>query len=53
MAPLKSLPDGQRLVLHLLLEDGRSYAEIAELLSIDRAATQGLIEPNPDCPHRR
>src|ERR1039458_264767 len=40
MAPLKSLPDGQRLVLHLLLEDGRSYAEIAELLSIDRAAVR-------------
>jgi DNA-directed RNA polymerase specialized sigma24 family protein len=57
MAPLKSLPDDQRLVLHLLLEDGRSYAEIAELLSIDRAVVRArtlaafdTVGPHPTSP---
>jgi len=40
MTTLKRLSDDQRLMLHLLLEERRSYAEIAELLSIDRAAVR-------------
>jgi Sigma-70, region 4 len=40
MAPLNSLPTDQRLVLHLLLQEHRSYAEIAELLSTTRATVR-------------
>jgi hypothetical protein len=40
MAPLNSLPTDQRLVLHLLLVEHRSYAEIADLLSTTRAAVR-------------
>ena len=40
MAPLDNLPDDQRAVLQLVLQRGRSYDQIAELLSIDRAAVR-------------
>jgi hypothetical protein len=37
MAPVESLPPDQRAVLELVLRRGRTYDEIAQLLSIDRA----------------
>jgi outer membrane biosynthesis protein TonB len=40
MASLDSLPADQRAVLQLVLQRGRSYDEIARLLSIDRAAVR-------------
>ncbi len=40
VAPLDNLPDDQRAVLQLVLQRGRSYDQIAELLSIDRAAVR-------------
>jgi hypothetical protein len=40
MATLDSLPADQRAVLQLVLQRGRSYDEIARLLSIDRAAVR-------------
>ncbi len=41
MPSLDSLPGDQRAVLELVLGRGRSYDEIARLLSIDRAAVRG------------
>lgn len=40
MASLDSLPVDQRAVLELVLERGRSYDEIAKLLSVDRAGVR-------------
>jgi Sigma-70, region 4 len=40
MASLESLPADQRAVLQLVLQRGRTYDEIARLLSIDRAAVR-------------
>ena len=40
MASLDSLPPDQRAVLQLVLQRGRSYDDIAKLLSIDRAAVR-------------
>jgi hypothetical protein len=40
MATLDSLPADQRAVLQLVLQRGRSYDEIARLLSIDRTAVR-------------
>jgi hypothetical protein len=40
MASLDSLPADQRAVLQLVLQRGKSYDEIAALLSIDRAAVR-------------
>ncbi len=40
MATLDSLPPDQRAVLQLVLQRGRSYDEIARLLSIDRGAVR-------------
>jgi hypothetical protein len=40
MASLESLPSDQRAVLELVLRRGRSYDEIAQLLSIDRAGVR-------------
>ena len=40
MASLDSLPPDQRAVLQLVLQRRRSYDEIAQLLSIDRAAVR-------------
>ncbi len=40
MASLDSLPPDQRAVLQLVLQRGRSYDEIAQMLSIDRAAVR-------------
>ncbi len=40
MASLDNLPDDQRAVLSLVLERGRGYDQIAQLLSIDRAAVR-------------
>jgi Sigma-70, region 4/Anti-sigma-K factor rskA, C-terminal len=40
MASLDSLPPDQRAVLQLVLQRGRSYDEIARMLSIDRAAVR-------------
>src|SRR5437588_3063637 len=40
MATLDSLPPDQRAVLQLVLQRGRSYDDIAQLLSIDRAAVR-------------
>lgn len=40
MASLDSLPADQRAVLQLVLQRGRSYDEIAAMLSIDRAAVR-------------
>jgi Sigma-70, region 4 len=40
MASLDSLPADQRAVLQLVLQRGRTYDEIARLLSIDRAAVR-------------
>jgi hypothetical protein len=40
MATLDSLPPDERAVLQLVLQRGRSYDEIAEMLSIDRAAVR-------------
>lgn len=40
MATLDSLPDDQRAVLELVLRRARSYDQIAQLLSIDRAGVR-------------
>jgi hypothetical protein len=40
MATLDDLPDDQRAVLSLVLRQGRSYDEIAQILSIDRAGVR-------------
>ena len=40
MASLDTLPADQRAVLSLVLERGKSYDEIAQMLSIDRAAVR-------------
>lgn len=40
MAPIDNLPADQRAVLELVLRRGRSYDEIAQLLSIDRAGVR-------------
>jgi hypothetical protein len=40
MAPLDSLPADQRAVLQLVLQRGRTYDDIAKLLSIDRGAVR-------------
>ena len=40
MASLESLPADQRAVLELVLQRGRSYDEIAKLLSVDRAGVR-------------
>jgi hypothetical protein len=40
MASLDSLPADQRAVLQLVLQRGRTYDDIAQLLSIDRAAVR-------------
>jgi hypothetical protein len=40
MASLDSLPPDQRAVLQLVLQRGRSYDDIAQLLSIDRAGVR-------------
>jgi Sigma-70, region 4 len=40
MASLDSLPADQRAVLQLVLQRGRSYDQIAQMLSIDRAAVR-------------
>ncbi len=40
MASLESLPADQRAVLQLVLQRGRTYDQIAEMLSIDRAAVR-------------
>jgi hypothetical protein len=40
MAPIDNLPADQRAVLELVLRRGRSYDEIARLLSIDRAGVR-------------
>lgn len=40
MATVESLPPDQRAVLQLVLQRGRSYDDIATLLSIDRAAVR-------------
>jgi hypothetical protein len=40
MASLDNLPPDQRAVLELVLRRGRSYEQIAELLSIDRAGVR-------------
>lgn len=40
MASIDTLPPDQRAVLQLVLERGRTYDEIAKLLSIDRAAVR-------------
>ncbi len=40
MATLDNLPADQRAVLQLVLQQGRSYDDIAKLLSIDRAAVR-------------
>lgn len=40
MASIENLPSDQRAVLELVLRRGRSYDEIAQLLSIDRAGVR-------------
>ncbi len=40
MASIDNLPPDQRAVLQLVLQRGRSYDDIAQLLSIDRAAVR-------------
>src|SRR5581483_3559712 len=40
MASLDSLPPDQRAVLQMVLQRGRSYDDIAEMLSIDRASVR-------------
>src|ERR1700722_11387626 len=40
MASIESLPPDQRAVLQLVLQRGRSYDDIAQLLSIDPAAVR-------------
>jgi hypothetical protein len=60
MASLESLPTDQRAVLELVLRRGRSYDEIARLLSIDRAAVReralaafDALGPETDVPPER
>ena len=40
MGALDNLPPDQRAVLQMVLQRGRSYDEIASVLSIDRAAVR-------------
>src|ERR1700691_5169487 len=40
MASIDSLPPDQRAVLQLVLQRGRSYDDIAQLLSIDQGAVR-------------
>ncbi len=60
MASLDSLPADQRAVLQLVLQQGRSYDEIARMLSIDRGAVReraltafGLLGPQTGVPQQR
>jgi hypothetical protein len=55
MATLESLPPDQRAVLQLVLQRGRSYDDIAALLSIDRAAVRqrALLAFDTLGPHTR
>jgi len=55
MASLDNLPADESAVLQLVLQRGRSYDEIARLLSIDRAAvrTRALAAFNALGPHTR
>jgi hypothetical protein len=55
MASLDNLPADESAVLQLVLQRGRSYDEIARLLSIDRAAvrTRALAALNALGPHTR
>ena len=48
MASLDSLPADQRAVLQLVLQRGRSYDEIAQMLSIDRAGVRERALPALD-----
>jgi hypothetical protein len=57
MPPLDSLPADQRAVLQLVLQRGRTYDDIAKLLSIDRSAVRqralaalDAIGPDTDLP---
>jgi Sigma-70, region 4 len=60
MASLDSLPADQRAVLQLVLQRGRTYDDIAKLLSIDRAAVRqralgafDALGPRTDVPAER
>jgi len=60
MASLDSLPSDQRAVLELVLRRGRSYDDIARLLSIDRAGVReralagfDALGPDTDVPPER
>ncbi|HET9102375.1 MAG TPA: sigma factor-like helix-turn-helix DNA-binding protein [Solirubrobacteraceae bacterium] len=60
MASLESLPADQRAVLQLVLQRGRSYDQIARLLSMDRAAVRqravgalGALGPDTGLPPER
>ena len=60
MASLESLPPDQRAVLQLVLQRGRTYDQIAQLLSIDRAAVRerassalGALGPQGRVPDER
>ncbi len=60
MASLDSLPADQRAVLQLVLQRGRSYDDIAQMLSIDRAAVReraltafDLMGPQTGVPDQR
>jgi Sigma-70, region 4 len=60
MSSLDSLPADQRAVLQLVLQRGRSYEDIARLLSIDRAAVRqravtalGTLGPRTGLPEER
>ncbi len=60
MASLDSLPADQRAVLQLVLQRGRSYDDIARMLSIDRAAVReraltafDLLGPQTGVPDQR
>jgi hypothetical protein len=47
MATIESLPADQRAVLQLVLQRGRTYDEIARLLSIDRAGVRARRHGRP------
>jgi hypothetical protein len=60
MPPINSLPADQRAVLELVLRRGRTYDEIAQLLSIDRAGVRqralsalDALGPETDVPAER
>jgi hypothetical protein len=53
MPSLDSLPADQRAVLQLVLQRGRSYDDIAQLLAIDRAAVRALGPQTGVPPERR